>query len=163
MSHYEKKEDCCNQFFPQRWDEKIHQWTDKLFIKDSLPQLFHIPLPGMYKRTICRLWEQAREAKAAPEPDEFLLLASDPSPWKADLYMLVNHEVPLANNVRLSGTFISKVFDGPFHKIPQYIREMDEYLAKQNSHAAKYYFYFTSSTACAKKYGHNYIVAFAEV
>ncbi|RPJ74376.1 MAG: hypothetical protein EHM20_10700 [Alphaproteobacteria bacterium] len=163
MSHSEKFEECCNQFNPSLWDEKTHHWTDKLFLKDSFPQIFHFPLPTMYKRTINRLWKQVQQADAAPERNEFLLLAHDPTPWKAVLYMLVKHEVPRANNVRLSGTFISKVFNGPFYKIPQYLREMEEYLTKQNTSAVKYYFYFATCPACAKKYGYNYIVAFAEV
>ena len=35
--------------------------------------------------------------------------------------------------------------------------------ASQGKKAGKYYFYYTSCPKCAKKYGHNYIVAFAEV
>lgn len=35
--------------------------------------------------------------------------------------------------------------------------------AGQGKKAKKYYFYYTSCPKCAKKFGHNYIVAFAEV
>jgi len=163
MSNKESHEDSCNLFDPALWDEKVHQWSDKLFIKDSLPQIFHIPLPGTYPRTINRLWKLAQDDKAAPDMKDFLMLAYDPSPWKSDIYINVTHEVPNANNVRLSGKFISKVFDGPFSKVPGYIRDMDLYLAGQHQVAAKYYFYFATCPKCAKKYGHNYMVAFAEV
>jgi hypothetical protein len=77
--------------------------------------------------------------------------------------MLVNHEVPGADNVRLSGTYFSKVFDGPFNEVPQYIREMDIHLNSEGKLARKYYFYFTTCPKCAKKYGHNYIVGLAEI
>jgi hypothetical protein len=145
------------------WDEKNHHWQNKLFIKDSISQFLHLPLPGTYKRCINRLQKLATDADATPDKNDFLFLSHDPSPWKSDLYMLVKKEVPGAENVRLSGSFISKVFDGSFSKIPQYIRDMDIFLAGQNQLAGKYYFYFATCPECAKKYGHNYIVAFAEV
>jgi len=36
-------------------------------------------------------------------------------------------------------------------------------LSKMGKMAEKYYFYFTTCPKCAQKYGHNYIVAFAQV
>lgn len=72
-------------------------------------------------------------------------------------------EVPETENVKLTGTFISKVFDGPYNHIPKYIKEVDSYLTAQGKKAIKYYFYYTTCPKCVKKYGHNYIVAFAEV
>ena len=163
MSSNQKHEDCCSLFEPERWDEKEHKWQDKLFIKSSLPQFFHIPLPGTYRRTINKLWKQANDAGSAPGMKDFLLLAHDPTPWKSDMYMEVTREVAGADNVRLSGSFVSKVFDGPFNKIPQYIKEMDLSLSKKELTAIKLFFYFATCPVCAKKYGHNYIVAFAEV
>jgi hypothetical protein len=47
--------------------------------------------------------------------------------------------------------------------VPKYIKEADTYLASLGKKAKKYYFYYTTCPKCAKKYGHNYIVAFAEV
>jgi len=163
MGQAEMHEDSCNLFELNKWDRKTHKWMNKLFIKESIPQFFHIPLPGIYRRTLIRMWKRAKNANAAPDMKDFLLLSYDPSPWKSDLYLLVTGDVPLANNVRLSGSFFSKVFDGPYSKIPQFIREMDIMLARDNKLAIKYYFYFATCPECAKKYGHNYIVAFAEV
>jgi hypothetical protein len=56
-----------------------------------------------------------------------------------------------------------KLFDGPFNKVPQYMRDMDIFLSQQGKLAKKFYFYFATCPNCARKYGHNYIVAFAEV
>lgn len=41
------KSQCCPKFNPKLWDEKTHQWKDKLFIKNTVPQLFHMPFPPM--------------------------------------------------------------------------------------------------------------------
>ena len=154
---------CCPEFDTARWDDKIQVWKDKLFISDSIPEIFHIPLPKKFEKAINGLWITAQSAKADPPMDDFLLLCYDPSPWKSILLLSVNKEVPGANNVKLSGTFISKVFDGPYSGVPKYIREMDDFLKGYNKKAQRYYFHYAYCPKCAKKYGHNYIVAFAEV
>jgi hypothetical protein len=163
MHDTKETHECCPVFDPALWDNKTHNWVEKPFIKDYLPQFFHIPLPSMMGKVIGRMWKKAQDTGAAPEMKDFLLMAYDPSPWKSELYLNVTKEVPGAENVKLTGTFISKVFDGPFNHIPKYIKELDSYLAGQGKKAKKYYFYYTTCPKCAKKYGHNYIVAFAEV
>lgn len=156
-------DECCPRFDPEPWQNKTHVWQEKLFIKDSIPQFFHIPFPKALNKVIQRMWEKAKASDAAPEIKDFLLLAYDPSPWKSELYMAVNREVPDIENIRMTGTFISKVFDGPYSGVPKYIKEMDRYLSGIGKKSKKYYFYFTTCPKCAKKQGHNYIVAFSEV
>ena len=158
-----KEHECCPEFDPKPWDYATHEWVDKQFIKKNLPQFLHMPLPFMYARVLGKMWKSAQDAGAAPEIKDFLLLAYDPSPWKSELYMNVIKEVPGAENVKLTGTFISKVFDGPFNNIPKYLNEFRRYLVLVDRKAKKYYFYYTTCPKCAKKYGHNYIVAFAEI
>ncbi len=154
---------CCPEFDTSLWDTKKHVWSNKLFLKDSVPEFFHIPLPGTYGKVIPRLWKKATDAGAVPNVSDFLLLAHDPTPFKGELLLHVTHEIPGEEHVKLSGTFISKVFDGPYSGVPTYMREMDRYLASQSMKAKKYYFYYAYCPKCAKKYGHNYIVALAEV
>jgi hypothetical protein len=105
----------------------------------------------------------AKDAGAAPDMKDFLLLAYDPTPFKSEFFMTVTKEVPGAENFKLSGTFVSKVFDGPYRAVPRWVRELDVYLRSQGQAAGKYYFYFTYCPKCAKSYGHNYCVAFAQV
>jgi hypothetical protein len=77
--------------------------------------------------------------------------------------MTVTKEVPDALNVRLSGNFLSRVFDGPYNAVPKWFKEMEDYARKSGKKAIKQYFYYTTCPKCAKKYGHNYVVAFAQV
>lgn len=163
MENKNKDQECCPIFNPEPWDKKTHQWNEKLFIKDYLSQLFHIPLPSMMGKVIDRMWKKASDAGANSELKDFLLLAYDPSPWKCELYMNVTKEVPGAENVKFTGTFMSMVFDGPYNKVPKYIRHFRSYLASLGKRAGKIYVYYTTCPKCAKIYGHNYIVAFAEV
>jgi hypothetical protein len=163
METVKNTDECCPVFDPEPYNEKTHIWTDKMFIRDYIPQIFHIPLPHKMAEMMARIWKKAEDAGALPETKDFLLLAYDPTPWKSEFNLSVTKEVPGAENVKLSGTFISKVFDGPYNKIPSYIKENNSYLASLGKKASKYYFYYTTCPKCAKKYGHNYIVAFAEV
>lgn len=154
---------CCPEFKPALWQSKKLVWTNKLFLKDSVPELFHIPLPGTYGRAITRMWEKATLAGAAPERKDFFMMAHDPSPFKGELYMAITKEIPGEDNVRLSGTYMSKVFDGPYSHVPKFMALMDGHLASIKMKAKKYYFHFAYCPKCSKKYGHNYIVAIAEV
>ncbi len=158
-----ESKECCPVFDPTQWDNKKHVWIDKLFLKDSVPELFHIPLPSMYGKVITRMWDKINLYGVAPEGKDFLLLAHDPSPFKSELLMAITKEIPGEDIVKLSGTYFSKVFDGPYNKVPKYIKETDEYLASLKLKARKYYFYYAYCPDCAKKYGHNFIVAIAEV
>ena len=76
--------------------------------------------------------------------------------------MTVTKEVTGAENVRLSGTFLSKVFDGPYNSPPKWIKEMEQFVASKGKKPKKFLFYFTTCPRCAKLYGHNYAVVFAQ-
>ncbi|OIP95323.1 hypothetical protein AUK40_06195 [Candidatus Wirthbacteria bacterium CG2_30_54_11] len=152
---------CCPVFDPATLDEQTQAWQDRLFVRDEVRQLFHIPL-NMGK-VVTRMWERVQESGAAPKNEDFLLLAYDPSPWKSELYMTVTREVEGTDMARLSGVFVSKVFDGPYNAVPRYLKEMESYLRTLENKALKYYIYYTYCPKCAKVYGHNYCVVFAQV
>ncbi|HQI74796.1 MAG TPA: hypothetical protein PLY37_02995 [Candidatus Pacearchaeota archaeon] len=158
-----QEEICCPQFDPTGWDNKTYHWQEKIFIKKSIPQFMHMPFPPMVGKTIMSLWEAAQKSGAVNGLQDYLLLNHDPSPWVGEFYLAVNKEIAGMENVKISGDFISKVYDGGYNEIPKFIKEMDSYLATQNKKAKDYYFYYTTCPKCAKKWGHNYIVVFAQV
>lgn len=156
-----ENEVCCPVFDTSLWDGKINTWQDKLFMQEEICAFFHIPM-GMGK-VITKMCKQIEAAGAMPDPKDFLLLCHDPSPWRSQINMSVTKEVPGAKMVRMSGTFESKVFDGPYNRVPKWIKEMDQHLAAKGEKAQKYLFHYAYCPKCAKKYGHNYCVAFAQV
>ena len=153
--------ECCPKFDPALWDKKEVFWKDKPFIMDTVLQVFHIPLN--MGRVVSRMFSKMEAAKAVPETKDFIMLAYDPSPWKSEIYMTVTKEVPDARNVNLSGTYLTQVFDGPYNAVPKWIKAIDAYVASKGKKVKRYYFYYTTCPKCAKKYGHNYCVAFTEV
>ncbi|MBN1792710.1 hypothetical protein JW826_03430 [Candidatus Woesearchaeota archaeon] len=161
MTMSDKSKTCCPRFNPKVWDKKSVVWKNKPFVQDEVRQIFHVPL-GIGK-VIMRMWEKIEAGKAKPKPKDFIMLAYDPSPWRSELYMSVTKDVKDAKMARLSGTFLTKVFEGPYNNVPKWMKEMDEYVKAKKKKIVKEYFYFTTCPKCAKKYGKNYVVAFYQV
>ena len=109
------------------------------------------------------MWKKIEDVGARPNDRDFLMLSSETSQWKGEVYIKVTREVPNAENVRISGTYLTRVFDGAYNDVPEWIKEMDDYVAKKGKKVKDYYFYYTTCPKCAKKYGHNYVVVFAGV
>lgn len=151
---------CCPRFDPKPWDEKIFEFDEKLFVKAKTINFFHTPLNmgSVMKKT----WKKIRDANA-DGPDEFAMLSHDPSLWRGEHYFTITKEVPGADNVRISGTFLTKVFEGPFKEAGSWAKEMKEYVKSQGEELKKLYFYYTTCPKCAKYYGKNHVVAFAQV
>lgn len=158
-----QKAECCPKFDPEPWEGKEVIWQDKLFIRDTVPQLFHIPLPGSFGKAVTRMWQKIETAGVRPENKDFLMLTSETSQWKGEIYINVTGEIPDAENVKLSGTYLTKVFDGAYNDVPKWIKAMEEYVSEKGKSVKNYYFYYTTCPKCAKKYGHNYTVVFAGV
>lgn len=151
----------CSLIKPLRYNNKRIVWKNKLFLKDKAIQFMHMPLN--MRQVVGRMWTKIKLNKADPPVKDFLMLTYDPSPWVSEVYMNVTKRIPKANIVKLSGTFIAKVFDGPFNSPPKWVKEFDTYLSKKKLKALKYYFYFTMCPECIKKTGHNYCIVFAQI
>jgi len=161
---HKQNEECCPKFNPDKWDEKTFNWENEAFIKESIPTFFHIPFPPMIGRKITRMWKMAEESKTTPpNKEDVLVLFADPNPFKSEIYLSVTGNVPKADYVEISGDFIAKVFDGPYNAIPKFIKEMDNYLSQKGKKSQKYYVHYAYCPKCAKKYGHNHMILFAEV
>ena len=156
---------CCPKFDPAKWDEKEHIWNERPFIKESIPQIFHMPLiPSMIGTKITKLWDAAnRDQKVEENKNDTLILFYDPTPFKSEIYLSVTGEVSGVENVKLSGTYISKVYDGGYNAIPTFIKEMEQYLESIGKKAEKYYIHYAYCPKCAKAYGNNYMIFFAKV
>ncbi len=150
---------CCAKFDPQPWEENEITWENKQFVKARVRGLFHIPLNfgSVMRKSVGRV--EAADAK----PQEMIVLSDENSLWGTDIYIDVTKDIPDAEMAALSGTFLSKVFEGPYKNIRTWVNEMHEYVKSQGRELQKLYFYYTTCPTCAKKYGKNYIVLLAQV
>jgi hypothetical protein len=151
--------ECCPPFDPGPWDQKELKWLDRKFVKDRVRSFLHIPLNfgSVMVRNMQRI--EAAGARA----DDTIVLSDENSLWGADIYISVAKEVPNADNVTISGTFLSRVFEGPYQRVPKWIEETRKYVASAGRQLKKLYCYYTTCPKCAKKYGKNYVVILAQV
>ncbi|EKD56326.1 MAG: hypothetical protein ACD_58C00225G0002 [uncultured bacterium] len=150
---------CCDQFNPEPWQNKEITWKDKIFVKDHVTSFFHIPLNMGKKITMNMALIEKIGAKAPQQ----LMLTDEKSLWGADIYIDVSKTVPGAQMATLSGKFLTKVFEGPFQNAGKWAEEMKEYVEKSDKQMKKLYFSYTTCPKCAKTYGKNYVVLFAQI
>ncbi len=150
---------CCPEGYPDPWHEKEVDWHEKPFVKGRVRSFLHIPLNfgGVLARNV-RLMEGADAL-----PEEVLVMSDENSLWGADMYIAATKDVPQAQMVRLSGTFLTKVFEGPYRQIPSWIEEMNCYVKSKGRELKHLYFLYRTCPRCAKKYGKNFVVLLAQV
>ncbi|GAF94959.1 unnamed protein product, partial [marine sediment metagenome] len=141
------------------WQEKEVTFKDKLFLKDSVRSFLHIPIN--FGRVMTK--NMAKIEAAGALSSEPLVLSDEKSMWQSDLYIAVTKEVPDAEMVKLSGTFLTKVFEGSYGNMSSWVRAMNDYIKSKGKEAKKLYFFYTTCPKCAKVYGKNYTVLLAEV
>lgn len=159
MNPYNPKTDCCPPFDPAPWQDKEITWNNKFFVKDHVTSFFHIPM-NMGQKVVRNM---ALIDKAGARSVCQLMLTDEKSMWGSDIYIDVNKEVPGAEMATLSGTFLTKVFEGPYQDAGKWAQEMLAYVKNKGKESKKLYFSYTTCPKCAKKYGKNYVVLFCQV
>ena len=71
--------------------------------------------------------------------------------------------MPGAENVRISGTFLARAFEGPYRNMGKWVKETLTFVKGRGKETKRLYFFYTTCPACAKYYGENYTVILAEV
>ncbi|MEW5847897.1 MAG: hydrolase [Myxococcota bacterium] len=150
---------CCPPFDPAPYQDREVVWHDKLFVKEHVRSVFHIPL------NMGSIIGHAQEkiVAAGAGPAQPLMLSDEISPWRSDLYIDVTRLVPEMEMATLTGTFLTRVYDGPYRDIPKWVDDMKRHVASRGRVLRKLYFAYTTCPRCAKAYGHNHVVLFAQV
>ncbi|MBU1937907.1 hypothetical protein KKG05_10960 [bacterium] len=154
-----QNQECCPKFDPAPWDNKILEWDDKRFIKSKVFTFFYMPINfgGIVKKLVCEI------EKAGAEAQDWMGLSDHTSKWNMDLYVAVDREIPDAENVTLSGKFLSKVYEGDFKETGKWCKDFENYAKDENLEVKKWYMWYTTCPKCAKKYGKNYVVVIGKI
>jgi hypothetical protein len=150
---------CCPRFDPAPWDGKTLNWQGKRFMQDRVTSLFHIPLN--YGAVMTRMQHAIETAGAKLESP--VMLTDEDSLWGADVFVEVSKDVPSAKMASVTGTFMCKVFEGPYSQIGNWVKEMQAWMQREGKSFSKLYFYYTTCPKCQKKYGKNYVVLLAQI
>jgi hypothetical protein len=151
---------CCPKFNQHPWENKEIILDNKLFLKAKTKSFLHIPLNmgGVFKN-VC---DDLVKFDASPK-EHYFALSHDPSSWCAEHLFAVDKEVPGHEHIRLSGKFLTKVFEGPFKNMRTWHKELEEYVSSKDRTLKKIYFFYTTCPKCAKHWNKNYVIGFAEV
>ena len=159
-TNYDNRETgCCARLDESVWDQKEFVWNDKPFVKDHIREFLHFPLN--FGSVMARDHAALEQAQAyAPDP---LVLVDEVSPWGSDVYLATDRDVPGMEMQHLSGTFLTRVFSGPYRDIGKWIEQTEAYVKEQGRAVEKLYFYYATCPKCAKVFGKNQVVVFAKV
>lgn len=80
-----------------------------------------------------------------------------------NVFIDVSRDVKDGKMTTISGTFLSKVFEGHYKDMRKWIKEMERYVKSKGKEIKMQYFYYTTCSKCAKKYGKNYVVLLSKV
>jgi hypothetical protein len=149
----------CPKFDPAPWDGLELHFRDKLFVRCKTISFFYIPLNigAVFTRTYAAI----KAAKAVE--DEFVVLSDDSSRWRGEHFFNVKHEVPGADNVKLTGDYLTHVFEGPYRDAPIWVAEMKKLVSGRNEKMTRLFFFYTTCPKCAARIGKNYVVGIAQV
>jgi hypothetical protein len=150
---------CCARLDETRWENQEFVWKEKPFAKDHIREFLHMPLN--FGSVMARDHNAIEQAQAyAVEP---LWLVDEVSPWGSDIYMATDRPVPNMQMEYLSGTFMTKVFSGPFRDISKWVTQMESMVKERKKKLNKLYFFYATCPKCARHFGKNQVVAFARV
>ena len=150
---------CCPRFDTAPWDGQEITWQQKRFVTDRVRSVLHIPLNfGSVLAGNLKLIEAA-DALESPR----LLLSDENSLWGSDLFIAVTKSVPGATMTEISGTFLTKVFEGPYRHAGTWAADMTSSVEAAGHSVKRLFFFYTTCPRCAAVYGKNFTVLLAQV
>lgn len=151
---------CCAKFDPKGWDDQKLHFKDKPFVRATTKSVMHIPVNmGSVFSRVQKHIEQA----GGFDDDNTLVLSNDLSPWSAEHLFATDTPVEGEEMVKLSGDFITHVFEGPYRQAKDWYVQMHDMVENAGGTPGKIYFFYTTCPKCAKAYRKNYVVGVAEV
>jgi hypothetical protein len=158
----DKMDECCPKFTDKdfkAWDGKLRVWKNKRFIKGRVFSVFFAPIN--FGQVIGRMFANAQKSKAKVLGN--LCLSEHSSRWNMDIYLAVDKKVEGEENVKLSGRFLSKVYEGDFKDTGKWCKDFEEFANKKKAKIKRWLMWYTTCPKCAKKYGKNYTVIIAQI
>ncbi len=150
---------CCLVFDPKPWHDVEFKWENKRFIKGEVKTFFYIPFG--FGKTISKLMVEAEKFDAKTET--MISLSNHLSKWRMELLLEVSKEIPIVENIILSGNFYSRVYEGEFKEMGRWMKDFGEMIEQKGYQMKRMFTWYTTCPKCAKEYGKNYTVMIAEI
>ncbi len=151
---------CCPPFDPEGWDGRHLVFKNQPFVRATTRSLLHVPINmgSVFTRV-----QEAIDEVGAQNPDSYLIMSRDLSGSEGEHLFAVTKDVPGEEMVRLSGTFLARVFEGPYRHAKNWEHDMRVAAEAAGHESKKVYMFYTTCPRCAKTLGKNYVVGLAEI
>jgi len=156
-----EREVCCKDIDLSKWNFREVKWNRKPFYVVRYGTFLHIPI-GIGKAMVSGMNIVAGKYHT-PYPE--LWLSKETGLFSAKMLFAVKKANPGDPSIeKLSGTFVTRGFQGPYKNMGNYIRVFNEQVKqKYGRKPIELYFWYANCPKCAKKQGGPKIVIFGRV
>jgi hypothetical protein len=151
---------CCPCFNEEGWDGVELVFKDKPFLRAVTHSVMHVPID--MGRVFNRVFKHMQEQDAV-DPEQALVLSHDRSAWNAEHLFAVTKPVETEEMTTLTGTFRTKLFEGPYRNAKDWYDELERLQMRERGEPGRIYFFYTTCPKCAKTYGRNPVVGVYEI
>ena len=155
----EKENNCCPEFDPKPWDDRMLEWDKKRFIKRKVRTFFYIPLNFS---AVMKQLDRKLTQSGVTIPDG-LSLSDHTSKWNMDIYIAVDKEVEKEWHVEFKGKYYCKVYEGPYKDTGKWCQDYEARAVAKKLAIIKWFMWYTTCPECARKYGKNPVVIICQV
>gem|GEM_PF-227136 len=155
------KDQCCKDIDLGKWHLKKVKWRRKPFYVVRYGTFFHIPL-GIGKAMTDGMSAVTKKYHTAyPE----LWLSKDTGMFSAKMMFAVDRASTSDPEIEeLTGTFVSRGFQGPYSQIGNFVRVFrEQVMQKYGKKPMELYFWYANCPKCAKKQGGPKTVIFGRI
>ena len=153
------QEKCCPKLIKGDWDKKEVQWKEKPFYKTKYYSLFHIPIN--FGGVVRKAMEEITSRGLDEEP--VMMFSKEDSMFSATLLISLRRDAKDLETVKLSGRYISMIFENGYRQTSKWVGEVRRYVEGQGKVAKELLFWYVTCPRCAKKYGKTQTVIFTKV
>ncbi|MGC8201312.1 hydrolase [Aliiroseovarius sp. PTFE2010] len=113
---------CCPKFDPKGWDGRHLSFHGQPIVRATTRSLVHDPIN--MGQVFTRVQGHIEDA-GAQDPDDIFVLSRDQSATEGEHFFRVIGDVPGEDVIRLSGDFITRVFEGSNRQANNRVHEME--------------------------------------
>ncbi len=151
----------CPLFNPEPWNNTEVSFKGKLFVKDNVFSIAHIPF-GMEK-VMTRIDNVITATDAKPKTTTINLSDSE-SFWSTTIFVEATKVVPGEEMTEFDGTYYSRVYEGPYKDAGKWVKDMNGWLNESGKENKGLLFYYPICPECTKElYGHQITVLLAKL
>jgi len=151
---------CCAFFHHDGWDGVDLHFRDKLFLRAITHSLSYVP--RNMGKVFSSVQQSIREAGAAV-PEKTFVMSRDLSAFTGEHLFAVDRPVPGREMVRISGDFVTRLFEGPYSALIGWYDQLELVARGRGAEPGRIYFFYTTCPKCQKAYGQNPVVGMVEL